>query len=178
MSQIEKGVEPEYLYFWGHTPRKGELVGNFIFSQWYERPFEVEGVVYPSAEHWMMAHKAGLFENHDIFEQIIRAQKPAEVKELGRQVRGFDDAVWRAHRYNIVVQGNIHKFGQHRDLRDYLVQTGDKVLVEASPVDTVWGIGLAQDAPEAAHPLQWKGINLLGFALMEARDFLNASGHD
>jgi ribA/ribD-fused uncharacterized protein len=71
-----------------------------------------------------------------------------------------------------VVQGNYLKFSQHKALEQFLLQTHDRVLVEASPVDPVWGIGLAEDHPDVLHPSKWKGTNLLGFALMEVRDQL------
>jgi ribA/ribD-fused uncharacterized protein len=87
-------------------------------------------------------------------------------------VRNFDDARWQGRRFEIVVQGNLHKFGQHAPLAEFLRNTGSKVLVEASPMDRIWGIGLAQDAPEASDPLRWRGLNLLGFALMEVRQRL------
>ena len=89
-------------------------------------------------------------------------------------MRAFDEATWVAHRYDIVLAGTLAKFGQHDDLRAYLLGTGERVLVEASPVDRVWGVGLAADDPRAEDPTRWRGLNLLGFALMAARDALRA----
>lgn len=91
-----------------------------------------------------------------------------------RLVRGFDDAVWARERFALVVEGSVHKFGQDPALRTYLLGTGERVLVEASPVDRIWGIGLAKDDPRSANPASWRGLNLLGFALMEARTRLRA----
>ena len=121
-----------------------------------------------------MAEKARLF-GDDILVQILAAKSPAEAKKLGREIQGFDAEVWEAHKVDIVRAGNLHKFGQHKDLLKFLLSTGDRVLVEASPVDAIWGIGLAADAPEAADPARWRGPNLLGFALMEVRDELRNS---
>ncbi len=162
----------EFLYFWGHTQSRNQKVGSFCFSQWFESPFIAEGVTYRTTEHWMMAQKAKLFENKDIFQKIIACQTPKEAKQLGRKVTGFDDTIWRKHRYDIVRQGNIYKFSQNKELGDYLIQSDDKILVEASPVDPIWGIGLAKDSPNINNVNSWKGLNLLGFALMEVRDIL------
>jgi ribA/ribD-fused uncharacterized protein len=156
----------------GHTSKENEQVGKFVFSQWYQAPFVVDGVQYHTAEHWMMAGKALLFDDRDTFQKIVAAIKPGEVKELGRQIRNFHQQHWDAHKYEIVKQGSIHKFANHQELKDYLLNTGDRVLVEASPVDVIWGIGLSQDARNVENPHTWKGQNLLGFALMETRDFL------
>jgi ribA/ribD-fused uncharacterized protein len=90
-------------------------------------------------------------------------------RALGRQVRDFDQVVWDAHCFDLVVAGNVAKFSQHPDLGQYLSRTGNRVLVEASPVDRVWGIGLSATDPRAHDPARWRGRNLLGFALMRAR---------
>ena len=122
----------------------------------------------------MMAQKALLFNDLEIFNQIIAAKSPAEAKALGRQVRQFDEATWNRQRSAIVVRGNLEKFRQHPDLQEFLLSTKERVLVEASPVDRIWGIGLAADSERAENPKQWQGLNLLGFALMEVRDLLRA----
>lgn len=161
--------ELDFLYFWGHTPKRSNAVGPHVFSQWFESDFSIDGTVYPSAEHYMMAAKAELFGDAEMREAIVRAPSPGEAKALGRKVRGFDSAQWDAHRLGIVTRGSIAKFDAQDDLRKYLLSTGDRVLVEASPVDPIWGIGLAHDDARAARPSQWQGLNLLGFALMAAR---------
>jgi ribA/ribD-fused uncharacterized protein len=162
----------KYLFFWGHTPKQKGAVDKSCFSQWFPAAFTVAGDTYATAEHWMMAEKARLFGNDDVRRRIIAARHPDEAKKLGRQVTGFDPAVWDAQKYEVVVTGNYHKFSQHPALRDYLLTTSDRVLVEASPVDAIWGIGLAADHPDATQPARWPGENLLGFALMEVRDQL------
>lgn len=120
----------------------------------------------------MMAGKARLFNDEEIRKQIIDCDKPAVAKNLGRQVTGFDPVVWDREKYNLVQQGNFYKFTQHQALRDYLKNTGDLIIVEASPVDTIWGIGLSKNDPGVENPHLWKGENLLGFSLMEVRDML------
>jgi ribA/ribD-fused uncharacterized protein len=170
--KFDKGEQIDYLFFWGHTNKYNETIGKFIFSQWYPSSFEVDGVIYKTAEHWMMAEKARLFSDFATAEKIIRAETPKLAKELGRQLKGFEPEVWEKSCYQVVVTGNRHKFSQNDSFKDYLLSTGDKVIVEASPVDAIWGIGLAQDSQQAKDPYFWRGQNLLGFALMEVRDML------
>ncbi|MCP9619884.1 NADAR family protein [Nocardia otitidiscaviarum] len=169
IAEMSAGATPEFLYFWGHTRTPGHEVGRWVLSQWWPVEFPVGGVSYRSAEHFMMAEKARLFGDEEMRARVLASATPADAKRLGRAVRGFGDATWLAHRYDIVVRGSIAKFGAHETLRGFLVGTGDKVLVEAAPRDTIWGIGLGADRPEAADPASWRGENLLGFALMEAR---------
>jgi ribA/ribD-fused uncharacterized protein len=124
----------------------------------------------------MMAHKAKLFGDNKAFDKIVKADKPGEVKEIGRQIRGFDEIKWNDRKFEIVKTGNIHKFNQNKKLKDFLIGTADRVIVEASPTDTIWGIGLTQDSNMVDNPYTWRGFNLLGFALMETRDFLKQFG--
>ncbi|GAA5045285.1 NADAR family protein [Thermocatellispora tengchongensis] len=166
------GVRLRYLCFWGHRARREGEIGAWCLSQWWPVEFEEDGRVFRSAEHYMMAHKALLFGDEEAAAQILAAGHPGEAKKLGRGVRGFDERVWAEHRYDIVVRGNVAKFGQHEELREFLLGTRGRVLVEASPVDRIWGIGLAADDERAASPATWRGLNLLGFALMDARDRL------
>lgn len=162
------GGRAKYLCFWGHRPQRDGSVGAGCLSQWWPAPFTVDGVTYATAEHWMMAGKARLFGDADA-ERRAAAGHPKAAKAVGRSVRGFDDAVWERERFALVSDGSTHKFGQHPELRDFLLGTGQRVLVEASPLDRVWGIGLAADDERAQRPADWRGLNLLGFALMEAR---------
>lgn len=172
---LDAGIEPKYLCFWGHQPNADGTIGKSCFSQWFEAGFEVDGQRYPTAEHFMMAEKARLFEDPETRSRVLSCRTPAEAKKLGRTVKGFDDRVWEDARFEVVVRANLGKFSQNSSLQDFLLGTGDRVLVEASPVDAVWGIGLAANDPMALNPRQWKGLNLLGFALMEVRAQLFAS---
>jgi hypothetical protein len=164
--------ESKFLFFWGHQPNKDGSISKTCFSQWWLISFEVDGVLYKTAEHWMMAKKAELFNDNEVLEKIIKAKTPAEAKKLGREVKNYNDTIWLANRYEIVKEGNFHKFSQHPDLKEFLINTYNRVLVEASPVDPIWGIGMASDHKDVLHPEKWKGLNLLGFALMEVRDKL------
>jgi len=169
---VQAGASPKYLLFWGHRPERDGRVGTGALSQWWPSAFTVDGVTYATAEHWMMAGKARLFGDEEIIPRILQARTPAEAKKLGRLVGGFDEERWVAERFDLVVAGNVAKFGQDEALRSYLLGTATRVLVEASPLDRVWGIGLAADNERATKPEEWRGLNLLGFALMEARDRL------
>ena len=177
IQKVNTGELIDYLFFWGHTNKQNKAAGKFCFSQWYPSPFIVEGIEYKTAEHWMMARKALLFGDTASFEKIISSNEPAMVKKLGRTVTGFDEEAWNEKRYGIVRLGNIHKFNQHPAFANYLLNTGAKVMVEASPADAIWGIGLSQEGKDANNPYAWRGLNLLGFALMEVREFLAAFGH-
>ena len=176
VAALAGGAKVKWLCFWGHTPPADGSVGRHVLSQWWPAEFEVDGIRYRTAEHWMMAEKARLFGDADAARAAIDAEHPSEAKAAGRLVRGFDDATWSAHRFDIVVRGNVAKFDQHDDLRTFLLGTGDRVLVEASPRDRIWGIGLAATNDAATDPTRWRGANLLGFALMQARAILRADG--
>ncbi|MFO0723109.1 MAG: NADAR family protein [Myxococcota bacterium] len=172
ITHLSSGGDVEYLFFWGHTQKRPDAVDASCLSQWFPRAFRVDGVQYLSAEHFMMAEKARLFRDEAALQRILVAPSPAEAKALGRGVENYEDAAWEAARFEAVTRGNIAKFGQHPDLHQFLKRTGEKVLVEASPRDVVWGIGLGAANPKARDPAAWRGRNLLGFALMEARSAL------
>ncbi|MFB0620708.1 NADAR family protein [Streptomyces sp. AGS-58] len=174
--EVRAGSRIKYLHFWGHRPRADGRIGASCLSQWWPSPFVVDGVPYATAEHWMMAGKARLFGDEEAERRVLAAKHPAEAKKAGRLVRGFDGATWERERFRIVVEGSVHKFAADENLLQYLLGTGDRVLVEASPVDPVWGIGLAADDDAAGDPQRWQGQNLLGFALMEARERLAGAG--
>ncbi|MFF4010116.1 NADAR family protein [Streptomyces sp. NPDC001717] len=168
--QVSRGERVKFLPFWGHRPRPDGTLGPSCLSQWWPSEFTVGDVRYDTAEHWMMAAKARLFGDAEAERAALEARTPAEAKKAGRLVRGFDDAIWERERYGIVVEGSVHKFSSTPELTAFLLGTGNRVLVEASPLDRIWGIGLAADDERALDPARWRGLNLLGFALMEARE--------
>jgi len=164
--------ESKFLLFWGHQPNKDGSISKTCFSQWWLSSFEVDKVIYKTAEHWMMAKKAELFKDDEVLKKILLAKSPAEAKKLGREVKNYNETLWLAARFEIVKEGNFYKFSQNPELKTFLLNTNDRVIVEASPVDAIWGIGMASDHTDALNPKKWKGLNLLGFALMEVRDEL------
>lgn len=172
---IKNGLNPKYLFFWGHTPKNKEQVDKSCLSQWFPASFVVDGINYPTAEHFMMAEKALLFEDSETLQKILQASHPNEAKKFGRMVQHFKEPVWAKYRFEIVVNGNEAKFAQNPALRQFLLNTHDCILVEASPYDKIWGIGLAADDPQVQNPEAWRGLNLLGFALMEVRARLQES---
>lgn len=144
------------------------------FSNWYISEFEVKGVRFNCVEQFMMYCKAKLFGDELTADKIMSADHPREQKALGRGVAGYNDDVWCERRVRIVTHGCYAKFSQCSTLRDALLATGDTVLIEASPYDRIWGVGLAEHDPRVLDPRQWKGQNLLGLALTEAREKLVA----
>ncbi|MGN0650661.1 MAG: NADAR family protein [Oscillospiraceae bacterium] len=160
-----------FLLFWGHNQRSNSPDKSCL-SQWFDCRFTADGREYNTAEQYMMAHKAMLFGDDEVLDEILRADNPALYKKLGRKIRGFDEEIWKKHRTEIVIEGNMAKFSQNEHLKQFLLESSPKVLVEASPYDSIWGIGIAADMPDAQKPDKWRGSNLLGFCLMEVRDRL------
>jgi ribA/ribD-fused uncharacterized protein len=170
--EVDKGFCPQFIFFWNHEPQQDGVINQSCLSQWWLSSFVYSGVHYQTAEHFMMAQKALLFEDHKTFQEILVAPTPKEAKKLGRTVKNFDTEVWKKKRFFIVLQGNVAKFGQNEQLAEYLLSTLDYILVEASPYDSIWGVGLAEEDARIQNVKNWKGLNLLGFALMQARVWL------
>jgi ribA/ribD-fused uncharacterized protein len=170
LAEKNAGVEKNALYFWGHHPNKTGDIGRECFSQWYMAKFHVGHIGYCCMEQYMMSKKALLFGDTETNEKIMEAKEQNLIKQLGRKVRGFDEETWNRFKVPIVLNGNYYKFSQLDNLRRYLLSTGDSILVEASPYDTIWGIGMQVEEALTSGIDQWRGTNLLGFALMEVRD--------
>ncbi|KAF2828457.1 DUF1768-domain-containing protein [Ophiobolus disseminans] len=149
--------------------------GHGYLGQWYHSPFSVDGDTYATAEMYMMVQKARLFRDEDVARKMLNTTDPKRHKALGRQVKGFEGGVWDEHKLSIVEQANYHKFTiseDEADLRKMLLATAERELVEASPLDRVWGVGFAEKNAEA-NRARW-GQNLLGKALMNVRGRLRA----
>lgn len=174
LAHINAGNRVKYLFFWGHK-KTGKEITKSCLSQWYDSPFEHEGITYKTAEHFMMAMKAKLFDDLPKIQEILDANDPGKAKSLGRTIKNFDQKIWDENKTEIVIHGNLAKFRQHEDLKEFLINTKARILVEASPVDKVWGIGLTADDPQIQNPESWKGQNLLGFALMAVRKKLSSN---
>jgi ribA/ribD-fused uncharacterized protein len=166
---MSKGIREtgEFVLFWGGWP-----------SQWCKARFVVDGVAFNCCEQYMMAEKAAVFGDMEAHARILAASNPKQQKAIGRQVRGFDENVWNAVCRGIVYAGNLARFSQDEPSRAALLATGEKMIVEASPTDRIWGIGLAPDDDRALDRAEWRGTNWLGVALMQARQTLRGdSGH-
>jgi ribA/ribD-fused uncharacterized protein len=172
IEDTKQGTKPNFLFFWGHQPRKDGKITSSCLSQWWLSSFKDENYEYCCTEQFMMAEKARLFGDIETENDILMSDSPAKIKALGRKVKNFDEEKWLKNRYGIVRKANLLKFSQNTDLKEFLLSTGNKIIVEASPLDSIWGIALAKDHPDAEQPEKWKGLNLLGFALMEVRDEL------
>lgn len=166
------GQRYKYLFFWGHKAALDGRITETCFSQWWPCHFTVDGITYSCAEQFMMAEKARLFEDKEMEEKILKAGHPKEMKALGRLVRNFDKEKWDLSCFSIVEKGNMAKFSQNPELWNFIKHTNKRILVEASPRDRIWGIGMGKTNPEAENPMKWKGTNLLGFALTRVRDEL------
>ena len=152
-------ITDKYVFFWGG-----------IYSQWYKSPMIIEGIDYNCCEQYMMHRKALMFGDHAIAEEIMKTSNPKKQKELGRQVQGFNHLEWTIVSQDIVFTANYHKFMQNEMLGDELIETGDRILVEASPYDKIWGIGMSEDDPGIEDPENWKGTNFLGEVLTNVRE--------
>lgn len=157
----------DFMFFWGIGDT--DRIQKGCLSQWWPCRFSVDGVEYNCAEQYMMASKARTFGDSETFGKIMQTSKPKLIKSLGRQVRNFDERTWDAVKYDVVVDGNMAKFSQNPELKSFLLSTGDAKLVEASPVDRIWGVGLAENDPSITDETKWQGLNLLGKALMAVR---------
>ncbi|CCG83156.1 protein of unknown function [Taphrina deformans PYCC 5710] len=146
------------VYFWNADQPNGE------FSQWYPSSFVVAGQSYPTAEHYMMAAKARLFRDHDSERLIIDATEPEQVRDLGRKIKNFDGKLWNEKKFALVLDGNRAKF-KDPILRAVMLGTGDRIFVEASPVDRIWGVGFDRD--EAPKRVSEWGENLMGKVMMQ-----------
>lgn len=163
------GDEFHVLAFWGDEAQ-GSHPGPWVLSQWWPASFTIDGVTYTDAEAFLMASKARLFGDEEALAKILQAEHPAEAKNFGRRVVDFDESVWVANRFGLAMKANAAKFAQNPALAMYLSSTRGRVLVEASPRDLIWGVGLSPTSRDLERPSAWRGENLLGFALMAVRD--------
>jgi len=154
-------AKEDFVLFWG-----GE------FSQWYPSYFTIEGVEYNCTEQYMMQQKAKLFGDTRMEKRIMETTSPREQKRLGRLVKGFEVDKWENIAFDVVKRGNIAKFSQNPELLEVLKSTKGKEIVEASPEDKIWGIGLHESEERAWDKATWEGKNWLSEAIMEAREEL------
>ena len=157
---------PSYIFFWH------EYEENGCFSQWYKAPFSLEGVTYQTCEQYMMAKKALLFRDFPCYTDIMNEPDPKKDKALGKAIKNYDHSIWHSCNEEIIYNANLAKFTQHPELKEVLLGTGNKTLVEASPYDKIYGIGMEASDPDATNPGKWKGKNILGVVLGRVREAL------
>lgn len=153
-------LTPQMLLFWR---------ANEIYSNWYPSVFEIDGQRFNCGEQWMMFAKARLFGDAEMAAAILAEVHPRRQKLLGRKIRGFDSVRWSDECEALVAIGLLEKFRQNPALGEALLATGERLIVEASPDDPIWGIGLEEEDPRALDPTQWQGENRLGKVLMQVR---------
>ncbi len=142
------------------------------FSQWYPCEFKINKIKYNTAEQYMMAEKARIFRDEESLVKIMQTSHPRMQKSLGRKVKNFDPEIWDSRAKKVVFKGNLAKFLQNQELLEKLLATRGTVLVEASPFDRIWGIGLDPKNPDAKDRSKWKGTNWLGEVLTDVREYL------
>lgn len=160
-------MDADYEFYWSGP-----------FSQWQRSEFELDGVTFNTAEQAMMYAKAMLFDDAETAQKILNTRDASKQKALGRKVKNFDPVKWDAHKEQIVLEANRAKFGQNKGLRRKLFQTGHRTLVEASPLDVIWGIGLDEANARLTPPDMWPGQNLLGKIVTAVREELRAQYPD
>lgn len=143
-----------------------------VFSQWYASTFVIDGITYCTAEQFMMAEKARMFGDDFALAKIMSTKYPKEQKAWGRKVRGFDADKWNAGARPVVFRGNVAKFSQNNDYRKIMMDTDGTTLVEASPKDIIWGVGLDASDPRIQDRTTWLGTNWLGEELTRVREYL------
>ena len=151
-----------------HNPKED----NAYLSNWFLSDFEVDGILFSSMEQYMMYQKAVLFGDDKIAQQIRSTSDVGKIKALGRAVKNYDDVLWNGMRQIVVYEGLLEKFRQNDELREKLLATGKSLLAECAVQDKIWGIGLSMKDEKRFDIKEWKGQNLLGFALMKVRDRL------
>ena len=155
------------------TPENFTLFWDGPFSQWYPGEFTIHNLKFNCAEQFMMYGKATLFGDGETAGKILQAVSPKEQKALGRSIRNFDEHIWLLFREGIVYTGSYAKFSQNPALKEILLSTKGTTLVEASPYDRIWGIGLSENDPNAANRATWQGLNLLGETLTRVREAIS-----
>lgn len=156
-------IQDGYFFFWGNDD---------YMSNWHKVSFNLHGITFNCTEQYMMYAKAIVFDDTIIANKVLETNSQSKQKALGRQVSNYDDETWNEIRFEIVYDACLAKFSQNENLKEQLLSTGDLHLVEASPYDKIWGIGLTENDPNANNPYKWKGLNLLGEVLMKVRQTL------
>jgi hypothetical protein len=154
-------ITDEFVFFW-----------NGVYSQWHPSKFVIAGITYTSCEQYMMAQKALYFKDMEVYETIMVSNNPKEQKALGRSVKNFDTKRWNEVCREFVYQGNLAKFTQNYNFKSTLLATEDKEIVEASPYDKIWGIGMGIEHRNIEDKSKWEGLNWLGEAIMRVRETL------
>lgn len=151
----------QFVFFWRTED---------VYSNWHPSVFVVNGTEYQNAEQFMMAEKARLMGDSATLQLIMATADPRDIKALGRKIKPWDETLWVANRERVMLEGVIAKFDQNPDMLTELLLTEEREIVEASPYDRIWGIGLEENDDRVLDKTHWQGLNLLGIACMQARN--------
>jgi ribA/ribD-fused uncharacterized protein len=162
---IEDRITDTHVYFWGDP----------TLSNWGPAPFTYKGKHFANSEQAFMWEKAMCFGDTEIANEILKTSNPKNAKDLGRLVKNYKEDIWATKRYKAMVDVCLAKFSQNKDRLETLLSTGDRILVEGSPYDTVWGVGIHWAEEEILDEKNWRGQNLLGKSLMEVRTKLGSN---
>ena len=150
-----------HVYFW-----RGE------FSNWHPCQFVYLDNTFHSTEQAFMWRKAMCFKDKETADKILLTTDSQQAKRLGRLIKNYNEEIWGTARFWFMVYVNIQKFKQNPNLKKLLIDTENRILVEASPYDKIWGVGLEEENPLILDEKNWLGTNLLGKALMEVRNMI------
>lgn len=146
---------------------------NGYLSNWYMSDFVADDIKFTSMEQYMMYKKAQLFNDKEIMQEILSIDNVGKIKMLGRSVKNYDEVMWNGVRQIVVYEGLYAKFSQNESLREKLLATENDILAECAVSDCIWGIGLAMNDDKRLSTEEWRGQNLLGFAIMQVREKLS-----
>lgn len=153
-------ITDKYVFFW---------VNADVYSNWHKSQFYMNGQRFANSEQAMMYEKAKLMGDREVMTAVLATTDPKEIKALGRTVAPWDQIAWECNRLHIMTEVCYAKFTSTDALRNELLSTGNRTIVEASPYDTIWGIGMKENDEGVDDPENWNGLNLLGIALMNVR---------
>jgi ribA/ribD-fused uncharacterized protein len=168
---VEAAEPPEIIYFFTGSP---ELNANREFSNMFEAPMQIDGITFPTVEHYYQWSKAKVSGDEEAATKIMKTASPKSVKAYGKKVKNLDKEKWEEKKNDIMRIALKAKFSQHPELRKKLQDTGTKLLAEANPRDKYWGIGTSHDTSKAKDPNKWPGKNVMGNMLQELRTTLSA----
>ena len=157
-------ITETHIYFWG------SIYSNFYVSETKPYLFKLDGYSWMSSEQYFMAQKALTFNDIEIFNKIVNTLDPGTAKKYGRRIKNYDEQIWSEKRYDIMKTAVFEKFNQNKDLKNKILNTGNKIFVEASPYDLIWGVGLYEEDDLILDEKNWNGLNLLGKVLNEVRN--------
>lgn len=160
-------ITDKHIFFWGGWP-----------SNWEHSEFDLDGHHFFNTEQYFMYIKAMTFDDHETAEKILKTSSPKKAKDLGREVKNYDDKVWDKLRYKVMLDANKAKYSQNEDLKNLMLnpELEGKTFCEASKFDSIWGVKMTEDDPLIDDERNWKGQNLLGKVLNETREWLKKQG--